>query len=404
MRFPSSGSSAPSPQARSRSKGRPAWRRSRSRLPEPAGCGAPFASTRSTGACSLHESATSTARWPRSPRPPRHGQFELRVMVKVRSFGDFRIDEPALLELPLGRAPPQGAVIETVAEVKPPRPPEDGFDERAWLARQGMHVVLHGRPWHQLGRRGGIAGVADRLRGFVSAGVAPGLHGERAAVIAGSSSGADEGLSRDLQDRFRQSGPLSPPGRLRAERRDHRGRDPAARRARRASRAGWERAASSARSQATCSPSGCSRRSSVRESPARSPRSPGLPRARATAGTSCSSPRSRSSPGIRTTCSSPASSSRSRPCARSSCSSRGSERRLEGYPVPRLLATPLAVSDGVRAVHRSAALARLRARSRLLRRLPTRSPSRRCRSSSGWASSPQSCTRSSPRSPRPSPG
>ena len=138
--------------------------------------------------------------------PARHGQYELRVLVKVRSFGEFPIDEPALLELPLGRAPPQGAVIETVAEVKPPRPAKDGFDERAWLARQGMHVVLHGRTWRQLGRRGGLAGVGDRLRAFVSGGVAPGVRGERAALIAGVVLGADEGLSQELQDRFRQSG------------------------------------------------------------------------------------------------------------------------------------------------------------------------------------------------------
>jgi competence protein ComEC len=138
--------------------------------------------------------------------PARHGQFELRVLVKVRQFGQFQIDEPALLELPLGRAPPQGAVIETVAQVKPPRPAEDGFDERAWLARQGMHVVLHGRPWRQIGRRGGIAGMGDRLRAFVARGIAPGLRGERAALIAGVVLGADEGLSRDLQNRFRQSG------------------------------------------------------------------------------------------------------------------------------------------------------------------------------------------------------
>ncbi len=138
--------------------------------------------------------------------PARHGQFELRVMVKVRSFGDLRIDEPALLELPLGRAPPQGAVIETVAEAKAPRPPKDGFDESAWLGRQGIHVVLHGRGWQQLGRRGGLGGVADSLRAFVSRGIAPGLDGERAAVIAGIVLGADEGLSPELQDAFRKSG------------------------------------------------------------------------------------------------------------------------------------------------------------------------------------------------------
>ena len=138
--------------------------------------------------------------------PARHGQFELRVLVKVRSFGEFQVDEPALLELPPGRAPPQGAVIETVAEAKPPRPPEDGFDERAWLARQGIHVVIRGRSWHQLGRRGGLAGVADQLRAFLGVGVAPGVHGERAALIKGVVLGADEGLSQELQYRFRQSG------------------------------------------------------------------------------------------------------------------------------------------------------------------------------------------------------
>jgi competence protein ComEC len=138
--------------------------------------------------------------------PARHGQFALRVMVEVESFGQFPIHERALLELPLGRAPPQGTVIETVAEAKEPRPAEKGFDERAWLRRQGVHVVLRGRGWHQLGRRGGLGGISDSLRRFVRSGVAPGLEGERAALIAGVVLGADEGLSRELQERFQQSG------------------------------------------------------------------------------------------------------------------------------------------------------------------------------------------------------
>ncbi|MBA3717285.1 MAG: ComEC/Rec2 family competence protein, partial [Actinobacteria bacterium] len=138
--------------------------------------------------------------------PARHGQFALRLMVEVRTFGSFSLNEPALLELPLGRAPPQGAVIETVAEVKPPRPPENGFDERAWLGRQGVHVVLHGRAWSQIGRRHGIGGLADGLRRFVRRGIAPGLKGERATLIAGVVLGSDESLSKDLQDRFRRSG------------------------------------------------------------------------------------------------------------------------------------------------------------------------------------------------------
>jgi competence protein ComEC len=74
------------------------------------------------------------------------------------------------------------------------------------LRRQGIHVVLHGRDWLAIGKRGGIAGIADRLRSWLSAGVAPGLRGERAAVIAGIVLGSDEGLSQELRDRFRNSG------------------------------------------------------------------------------------------------------------------------------------------------------------------------------------------------------
>ena len=138
--------------------------------------------------------------------PARRGQFDLRVPVRVRSFGSLVVSEPALLHLPLGRSPPQGTIMSTVAEAKPPRPEKDGFDERGWLRRQGIHVVLHGREWRALGKRGGIAGIADHLRAWLSAGVAPGLHGERAAVIAGIVLGSDEGLSQGLRDRFRNSG------------------------------------------------------------------------------------------------------------------------------------------------------------------------------------------------------
>jgi len=138
--------------------------------------------------------------------PVRRGEFELRVPVRVRRFGALAVDEPALLELPLGRGPPQGAVIATVAEAKRPRAEQDGFDERAWLRRQGIHVVLHGRDWHAVGRRGGIAGFSDRLRAWLAEGVAPGVGGERGAVIAGVVLGADEGLSRRLRDDFRSSG------------------------------------------------------------------------------------------------------------------------------------------------------------------------------------------------------
>ncbi len=116
------------------------------------------------------------------------------------------VSEAVLLELPLGRAPPQGALIETVVQLRPPRGPADGFDERGLLRRRGVHVVARGRSWRIVGHRGGIAGVADRIRRELAGSIAPGLSGERRAVLAGLVLGEEEGLSQELRDRFRSSG------------------------------------------------------------------------------------------------------------------------------------------------------------------------------------------------------
>ena len=43
---------------------------------------------------------------------PRRGRFDLKMPIRVRRFGLLALDEPAELELPLGRAPPRGAVLE----------------------------------------------------------------------------------------------------------------------------------------------------------------------------------------------------------------------------------------------------------------------------------------------------
>ena len=51
-----------------------------------------------------------------------------------------------------------------------------------------------------------VGGVADRLRAWLDRSLAPGVGGERRAVLAGVVLGADEGLSEDLKDRFRASG------------------------------------------------------------------------------------------------------------------------------------------------------------------------------------------------------
>ena len=138
--------------------------------------------------------------------PVRTSFFALRVPAEVRRFDDRLVRERVLLELPLGRSPPQGSVLALRATVAAPRAPENGFDERGWLARRGVHVVLHGRAWRIVGRRGGIGGLSDRLRAHVAHAIAPGLTGERRAVLAGIVLGEDEGLADELQDDFKASG------------------------------------------------------------------------------------------------------------------------------------------------------------------------------------------------------
>jgi competence protein ComEC len=138
--------------------------------------------------------------------PARRTPFQMRVPARIREFRRIAIREAVFLELPRGRAPPQGALIESVVELRAPRGPSDGFNERAVLRRRGVHVVARGRSWRIVGRRGGIAGLADRMRAGLADSIAPGLSGERRAVLAGLVLGEEEGLSQELQDRFRASG------------------------------------------------------------------------------------------------------------------------------------------------------------------------------------------------------
>ena len=96
--------------------------------------------------------------------PPRPSRFDIRVQGELHRFGALRVTEPVLLELPAGRSPAQGDVLEALGVLAAPHGPERGFDERLWLRRHGIHVVLRVDRWRVTGRRGGLGGVADRLR------------------------------------------------------------------------------------------------------------------------------------------------------------------------------------------------------------------------------------------------
>jgi len=137
---------------------------------------------------------------------PRRAQFVVRAQGRVRSFAGQPIDEPVQLELPLGRSPPQGAILAALALVREPPGPSHGFDERTWLRRHGVHVVLRLDAWHQIGARGGLGGLADRIRTRLERSIAPRLTGERRAVLDGIVLGDDTALSSGLRQDFRASG------------------------------------------------------------------------------------------------------------------------------------------------------------------------------------------------------
>ncbi|MEN3313502.1 MAG: competence protein ComEC [Actinomycetota bacterium] len=136
----------------------------------------------------------------------RRGKYDVRAPAVVTRFAWRELREPVQLKLPLGRAPPQGAILEALVRVTAPRGPQNGFDERTWLRRHGVHVVLLVDDWRIVGRRGGLGGVADALRRQLQRSVARGLPGNRAAVVEGVVLGEDSGLSDELRRRFRASG------------------------------------------------------------------------------------------------------------------------------------------------------------------------------------------------------
>ena len=169
------------------------------------GGGAP-ASTRSTAARCSAEVGRAGRATVVVTAPPVGASSTLRAQGDARTFDGRPIDEPVQLELharPLaaaGRGPRRARRREAAAG------PEHGFDERTWLRRHGVHVVLRVDEWTQVGARGGLGGVADRLRARLARSIAPGLAGERRAVLEGIVLGDGSALSPGLRQDFQASG------------------------------------------------------------------------------------------------------------------------------------------------------------------------------------------------------
>jgi competence protein ComEC len=137
---------------------------------------------------------------------PRAGRFEQRIPARTRSFEGTPVAEPVQLDLPLGRAPPQGGIVSLLGVLREPRGAQHGFDERLWLRRQGVHVVVKVDEWHLVGHRQGLGGLGDGLRAWLHRSSAPGLAGDRRAVLEGIVLGDDAGLTDELKTSFRRAG------------------------------------------------------------------------------------------------------------------------------------------------------------------------------------------------------
>jgi competence protein ComEC len=138
--------------------------------------------------------------------PPRPGSFEQRMRARVLRWGALRTHEPVLLELPLGRSPPQGARLRLLGELRAPPGPSNGFDEATWLRRQGIRTVLRGQAWRIVGQRGGVSGVGDHVGRWLAGDTTPGLTGERREVIEAIVLGRSAGMDQTLLADFRASG------------------------------------------------------------------------------------------------------------------------------------------------------------------------------------------------------
>jgi competence protein ComEC len=138
----------------------------------------------------------------------RTSPWAIRVVGSARSFDGVALQERVLLVLPAGRSPPRGAVLRADVLIAEPRGPsaEGGFDERAWLERQGIHVVLRARAWTQIGVRGGMSGFGDRLRDRIARAVNGGTEGVRRGIVLGVVLGEDEGLPARTRNDFRAAG------------------------------------------------------------------------------------------------------------------------------------------------------------------------------------------------------
>jgi hypothetical protein len=95
--------------------------------------------------------------------PARRGKYDVRAPAVVTRFAGRALREPVELKLPLGRAPPQGAILDALVRVTAPRGPKNGYGDIPAVSRLTMglgsprgprctHLCTPPSPWKGLFR------------------------------------------------------------------------------------------------------------------------------------------------------------------------------------------------------------------------------------------------------------
>ncbi len=152
----------------------------------------------------------------RDPLHDAHGSFSGRVVVEepwrgggatARALGAIPGRGAVLIRLPAGAPrPARGSILAVTGTIGAPRPAFRGFDERAWLARQGVHAVLHVRTGSVAGRRGGAWGLFDALRERALTSYRGAGDGDAGTLLGAVALGADDRLSPGGRTAFQRSG------------------------------------------------------------------------------------------------------------------------------------------------------------------------------------------------------
>ena len=137
---------------------------------------------------------------------PRESQFGSAAAIELPDGRHQLAVARDELSWPEGVAPGAELIVRGTAAV-PPAPEPGEFDRRGWLWRRGIGAELSLTAVQATGgRRGGLAGLIDSMRGRAEAAIDRGLGASQAALLRGMVLGEDEQISSIVRDDFRRSG------------------------------------------------------------------------------------------------------------------------------------------------------------------------------------------------------